>query len=121
MTEAAHTLTKALARLEAHLAALEARLEEERKRLESLSPLPVYWRRVRCGKKCRGCPHGPYPYLRVKKDGKWRWEYLGKRWQPPPGFTRPREFQQALQRYHSLLKEREGVWERISKAGEALS
>lgn len=55
-------LAKALARLEAELADLEARLEEERKALEALSPLPVYWRRVKCGKEsCRKCPHGPYP------------------------------------------------------------
>jgi len=52
----------ALNRLKEELAALEARLEEERKALEALSPLPVYWRRVKCGKEsCRKCPHGPYP------------------------------------------------------------
>ncbi len=58
-------LAKALARLEAELADLEARLEEERKALEALSPLPVYWRWVRCGKEsCTRCPHGPTPTSR---------------------------------------------------------
>jgi len=115
-------LAKALARLEAELADLEARLEEERKALEGLSPLPVYWRHVRCGKeRCRKCPHGPYPYLRVKKDGKWRWQYLGKGWQPPEGFVRPREFLEALARYRALLRRREALLERLAEAERALS
>jgi len=115
-------LTKALARLEAELADLEARLEEERKALEALSPLPVYWRRVRCGKeRCRKCPHGPYPYLKVKKGGRWRWKYLGKGWQPPEGFTRPREFLEALARYKALLRRREALLEHLAEAERALS
>ena len=117
----AKMLEEPLARLRAQLAALEARLEEERKALEALSPLPVYWRRVRCGKeRCRKCPHGPYPYLRVKKDGKWRWQYLGKGWQPPEGFVRPREFLEALARYKALLRRREALLERLAEAERAL-
>jgi hypothetical protein len=114
-------LAKALARLEAELADLEARLEEERKRLSALSPLPVYWRKVRCGKDaCTRCPHGPYPYLKVKKEGKWRWAYLGKGWQPPEGFTRPREFLEGLARYRALLKRKEELLERVAEAEKAL-
>ena len=33
---------------------------------------------VTCGKKCRGCPHGPYLYRVVKSGGKQVWKYLGK-------------------------------------------
>lgn len=105
-----------LTRLLQELAHLEALLEEERKALAALSPLPVYWRRVPCGKACKRCPHGPYPYLRVKKDGKWRWQYLGKGWQPPEGFTRPREFQERLSRYKTLLKQKEKLLERLERA-----
>jgi len=34
---------------------------------------------IRCGKGCRGCPHGPYWYAFWKEDGKTRSEYIGKR------------------------------------------
>jgi len=62
-------LAKALARLEAELADLEARLEEERKALEALSPLPVYWRWAKCGKeRCRKCPHGRYRALLRRRE-----------------------------------------------------
>jgi hypothetical protein len=62
-------LEREAARLERELQDLEALLAEERERLSALSPMPVYWRQVRCGKACGGCPHGPYPYLKVKKEG----------------------------------------------------
>ena len=65
-------LERELSRLERELQDLEGLLAEKRERLAALSPLPVHWRSVRCGKDCRRCPHGPYPYLRVKKAGKWR-------------------------------------------------
>lgn len=84
---------------------LEARIAKERQALEGMVPVPVHWRKVRCGKeRCNRCPHGPYPYLRVKKDGKWRWQYLGKEWQPPEGFTQAGEFRKRLARYRRLLE-----------------
>jgi hypothetical protein len=109
-----------LARLLQELAHLEALLEEERQAIAALSPLPVYWRRVPCGKSCRRCPHGPYPYLRVKKEGKWRWQYLGKGWQPPEGFARPREFRERLTRYRALLRRREELLDRLDRAEQSL-
>ena len=75
---------------------------------------------MRCGKDCRRCPHGPYPYLRVKKEGKWRWQYLGKGWQPPEGFTRPQAFREELALYRALLKRKEALLERLERAREAL-
>lgn len=33
---------------------------------------------VRCGKNCRGCPHGPYLYRVTKVNGRQVWKYLGK-------------------------------------------
>lgn len=84
---------------------LEARMAEERKALEAMVPVPVHWRKVKCGKdRCKRCPHGPYPYLRVKKEGKWRWKYLGKGWQPPEGFTRAGEFRERLGRYRRIVE-----------------
>ena len=62
-------LEREAARLERELQDLEALLAKERERLSALSPLPVYWRRVRCGKACGGCPHGPYPYLLDRFSG----------------------------------------------------
>lgn len=32
---------------------------------------------IPCGKHCNGCPHGPYLYKVVRRDGKVKWEYLG--------------------------------------------
>ncbi|MFN4073889.1 MAG: hypothetical protein ACK4G4_10830 [Thermus sp.] len=93
---------------------LEARMARERKALEALVPMPVHWRTVRCGKeRCTRCPHGPYPYLRVKRDGKWRWQYLGKGWQPPEGFTRAGEFRRRLAHYHSLVRRLVELKERL--------
>lgn len=46
---------------------------------------------IECGRKCRGCPHGPYWYRCRKKEGKTRWEYVGNclwaegdEWASPP-------------------------------------
>lgn len=36
----------------------------------------VHW--VKCGKKCKNCPHGPYLYAFWKQDGKTRSKYIGK-------------------------------------------
>lgn len=33
---------------------------------------------VKCGKKCRSCPHGPYWYAYWKEEGKLRKRYIGK-------------------------------------------
>jgi len=33
---------------------------------------------VKCGKKCKGCPHGPYWYAYWREDGKLRKRYVGK-------------------------------------------
>lgn len=90
------------------LAALESELETLRHKLERLSPLGIKWRLIRCGKPACRCAqgdlHGPYPYLRVKRDGKWCHQYLGKGWQPPEGFCRPREFRALLREYRRLLE-----------------
>ncbi len=77
---------------------------------------------MRCGKEdCRRCPHGPYPYLREKREGKWRWKYLGKGWQPPEGFVRPQEFLEGLVRYKRLLRRREELLSRLEEAQAALA
>lgn len=34
--------------------------------------------RVSCGKKCKGCPHGPYWYGYWQEGGKTRSKYIGK-------------------------------------------
>jgi DnaJ domain len=33
---------------------------------------------VRCGKKCSGCPHGPYWYRYFREEGKLKKEYIGR-------------------------------------------
>lgn len=33
---------------------------------------------VKCGKRCSGCPHGPYWYRYWYADGRYRSEYVGK-------------------------------------------
>ena len=55
----AKTVEREAARLERELQDLEALLAEKRERLSALSPMPVYWRRVRCGKEActRSCKH----------------------------------------------------------------
>jgi len=35
--------------------------------------------RVSCGKKCKGCPHGPYWYGYWREGGKTRSKYIGKK------------------------------------------
>lgn len=100
--------------LQVERSSLQADLERLRKELEALAPAPVAWRKVPCGKDCGRCPHGPYPYLRVKKDGKWRWKYLGKGWQPPEGFVRAGVFKAKLSRYRRLLHLLEKVERRIA-------
>lgn len=109
------------ASLRRELEDVEAALETARRRLGELSPLPVHWRTVPCGRGCARCPHGPYPYLRVKKGGKWRWKYLRKGWQPPEGFVRPGEFRKELARYHELLRRREGLLEALLEAERSLA
>ncbi|MBW6394642.1 hypothetical protein KZX47_05675 [Thermus sp. SYSU G05001] len=100
---------------------LEARMAEERKALEAMVPVPVHWRKVKCGKdRCTRCPHGPYPYLRVKKDGKWRWKYLGKGWQPPEGFTRAGEFRERLARYRLIVERLVELRERLRELERGL-
>ncbi len=34
--------------------------------------------KVSCGKKCKGCPHGPYWYGYWREGGKTRSKYIGK-------------------------------------------
>ena len=34
--------------------------------------------KIYCGKKCSGCPHGPYWYAYWKEGGRSRSEYVGK-------------------------------------------
>jgi len=38
--------------------------------------------RVSCGKKCKGCPHGPYWYGYWREGGKTRSKYIGKNFDP---------------------------------------
>lgn len=33
---------------------------------------------VMCGRKCKGCPHGPYMYVYWKSGGKTQKKYIGK-------------------------------------------
>jgi hypothetical protein len=35
-------------------------------------------KRVPCGKKCNGCPHGPYVYHVSRQGSRLIWEYAGK-------------------------------------------
>jgi len=98
--------------LKQELEHLEQEIEKLRQKIERLSPLPVYWKSQSCGRKtCNRCPHGPYPYLKVKKGKKWRWQYLGKGWQPPEGFIRPSHFKELLAKYRELIKRRESLLE----------
>ncbi|MBW6394689.1 hypothetical protein KZX47_05920 [Thermus sp. SYSU G05001] len=100
---------------------LEKRIREEREALSAMVPLPVYWRRVKCGKdKCRRCPHGPYPYTKEKVDGKWQWKYLGKGWQPPEGLTKPEVFRKRLARYRRLLERLVEVREKLAEVERVL-
>lgn len=39
---------------------------------------------IRCGKKCGGCPHGPYWYAYWKEGGRTRKRYIGKLKDSPP-------------------------------------
>lgn len=34
--------------------------------------------RVRCGRDCRACPHGPYWYAHWKEEGRARSQYIGR-------------------------------------------
>lgn len=38
--------------------------------------IEIKW--VKCGKNCRGCPHGPYLYARWREGKRLRSKYLGK-------------------------------------------
>lgn len=40
--------------------------------------LSIRLEKVGCGRKCKGCPHGPYLYAYWKQDGKVRSKYIGK-------------------------------------------
>lgn len=33
---------------------------------------------VRCGRRCKACPHGPYWYAYWKEDGRSRSQYIGR-------------------------------------------
>lgn len=35
--------------------------------------------KIKCGKACKGCPHGPYWYAYWKEAGKTRTKYIGKK------------------------------------------
>ena len=35
-------------------------------------------KKVKCGKDCNGCPHGPYKYRAYRQKGKVKWDYIGK-------------------------------------------
>ena len=105
--------------LSQELAHLEGEAERLRQALEKAVPMPVSWRRIRCGKEaCKRCPHGPYPYLRVKEGGKWTWKYLGRGWQPPEGFQRASHFRETLSRYRKLLARIEEVKELLEEMEE---
>ncbi len=110
----AQSITNLYISLQVERSSLQIDLQRLREELEALAPAPVAWRKVPCGKKCQRCPHGPYPYLRVKKDGKWRWKYLGKGWQPPEGFVRAGVFKAKLSRYRRLLRLLEEVERKIA-------
>ena len=61
-------LEREAARPERELQDLEALLAEKRERLSALSPMPVYWRQVRCGKEaCTKCPTAPTPTSRSRR------------------------------------------------------
>lgn len=89
----------------------------------------------RCGKEgcvCnRGRLHGPYLYgyipdeeVRTKRRekkgrGSTRKEvYIGKSFEPPEGWVRPRELKELLHRRHQLMERREGILKRLSRIEE---
>ena len=45
---------------------------------KKVGKMTVQLERVRCGKNCKGCPHGPYLYGYYWKDGRLVSVYLGK-------------------------------------------
>jgi len=58
-------------------------LEEARKRREKDTVTvrgkgSLVVKLVPCGKRCAGCPHGPYAYEVRRVNGKQVWKYLGK-------------------------------------------
>jgi len=56
----------------------EARIREEKIVYRIQHGGSVVAKLIPCGKKCRGCPHGPYLYRVVKVGGRQIWKYLGK-------------------------------------------
>jgi hypothetical protein len=97
--------------------------ENELKRLQaalaSLIPLGIKWRQIKCGKKCRcqqGLLHGPYPYLRIKRDGKWVHHYLGRDWEPPAGICKPSQYRRLMRQYRERLKEVERLRDQLARA-----
>ena len=59
---------KCWARIKKTMEALDVDYHKASVRIES----------VMCGKKCKGCPHGPYMYVYWKQGGKTRKKYIGK-------------------------------------------
>lgn len=69
-----------------HLTALEERsLEdddladagEEIVDVDESSDGTVVIKKIRCGKDCGGCPHGPYKYIVTREGDSLNWEYKG--------------------------------------------
>lgn len=57
---------------------------KDRDVLEQMRAGSVTYQRelVRCGKHCRGCPHGPYWYAYYRSGGRVMSKYIGKDWRP---------------------------------------
>lgn len=53
--------------------------------MENAKVLQMKYRK--CGRGCRGCPHGPYYYWAQRVAGKVKWTYIGK--SPPAGSVLP--------------------------------
>lgn len=79
----------------------------------------------------RGRLHGPYLYgyirdeevLAKRREKGWRGStrkevYIGKDFEPPEGWVRPRELKELLHRRHQLMERREAILKRLSRIEE---
>ena len=44
--------------------------------VKRVGKITYQWEKIRCGKNCKGCPHGPYLYAYWKESGKTKSKYI---------------------------------------------
>ena len=57
---------------ESYATAKTAEIVETKK----VGKITYQWEKIRCGKNCKGCPHGPYLYAYWKESGKTKSKYI---------------------------------------------